>query len=73
MKIFSTRDIVRQNINTYYQAVNMLSLGVSYEAVNASVAGSGEALLNVNHGWWRDRAVNELLELTPDGREYFIP
>jgi hypothetical protein len=60
MRISRVRKLVREHIGNYNQAINMLSLNVSEDSINASVVGSGEALLNYNPMWWNSRPRPEL-------------
>lgn len=55
------RKLVKQHIDNYYRAINLLDIHKDPTYMNACVQGSGEALLNRNPNWWvnRDRPVLE--------------
>jgi len=59
-RVSPLRKLVRDRIDHYNETINMMSLGRTEESINASLTGTGKALLNANPAWWCDREKPEL-------------
>jgi hypothetical protein len=55
MRISRVRQLVRDHIDNYNRVVNLLEVHKDPDYMNASVSGSGEALLDWNPMWWHSR------------------